>query len=101
MVIYARKDTEKLCPFTEFVIDRFLFVLIRASSSGGYRRGATPVPIPNTEVKPSTGDGTDGAVHWESSKLPVLIMPRIEFKLDAGFFIVRPAGNESDDHESS
>jgi hypothetical protein len=25
---------------------------------GGHRRGVTPVPIPNTEVKPSTADGT-------------------------------------------
>ena len=30
--------------------------------SGGDRRGETPVPIPNTEVKPSTGDGTFRAV---------------------------------------
>ena len=41
---------------------------------GGHRRGATPVPIPNTEVKPSTGDGTNGAVRWESSKLPGLFI---------------------------
>ena len=40
------------------------------SLSGGHRRGETPVPIPNTEVKPSTGDGTNGAIRWESSKLP-------------------------------
>jgi hypothetical protein len=25
---------------------------------GGYRGGGTPVPIPNTEVKPSNADGT-------------------------------------------
>ena len=45
---------------------------VREQSSGGHRRGATPVPIPNTAVKPSTGDGTNGAVRWESSKLPGL-----------------------------
>ena len=39
---------------------------------GGYRGGETPVPIPTTEVKPSTGDGTDGVVRRESSKLPGL-----------------------------
>ena len=39
---------------------------------GGDRRGEIPVPIPNTEVKPSTGDGTNGVVRWESSKLPGL-----------------------------
>ena len=26
--------------------------------SGGHRRGATPVPISNTVVKPSSADGT-------------------------------------------
>ena len=37
---------------------------------GGDRRGATPVPIPNTAVKPSTADGTAGATPWESRSLP-------------------------------
>ena len=49
---------------------------LETSLSGGHRRGATPVPIPNTEVKPSTGDGTNGAIRWESSKLPGFIMKR-------------------------
>ena len=30
----------------------------------------TPVPIPNTEVKHLSGDGTWVATPWESSKLP-------------------------------
>ena len=47
---------------------------LETSLSGGHRRGATPVPIPNTEVKPSTGDGTNGAIRWESSKLPGFII---------------------------
>ena len=47
-----------------------------ASLSGGHRRGETPVPIPNTEVKPSTGDGTNGAIRWESSKLPGFIIKK-------------------------
>ena len=52
---------------------------METSLSGGHRRGATPVPIPNTEVKPSTGDGTNGAIRWESSKLPGFIVenPRV------------------------
>ncbi len=29
-----------------------------------------PVPIPNTEVKPSSPDGTARASVWESRKLP-------------------------------
>ena len=47
---------------------------MKTSLSGGHRRGATPVPIPNTEVKPSTGDGTNGAIRWESSKPPGFIL---------------------------
>ena len=31
------------------------------------RAGATPVPIPNTEVKPRFGDGTAELPLWESS----------------------------------
>src|SRR5438876_3896926 len=32
--------------------------------------GATPVPIPNTEVKPSRADGTALATAWESRSPP-------------------------------
>ena len=37
---------------------------------GGDSDGATPVPIPNTEVKPVNGDGTAPERVWESSTLP-------------------------------
>ena len=37
---------------------------------GGHRRRVTPVPIPNTEVKPSTADGTACESVWESRSLP-------------------------------
>ena len=37
---------------------------------GGDRRGVTPVPMPNTEVKPSTADGTARVTVWESRSLP-------------------------------
>ena len=41
---------------------------------GDYREGATPVPIPNTEVKPLNADGT--ALGWESRSSPgFLIFP--------------------------
>jgi hypothetical protein len=39
-------------------------------SPGGYREGATPVPIPNTEVKPLIADGTAWGTVWESRTLP-------------------------------
>ena len=37
---------------------------------GGHRSRVTPVPIPNTEVKPATADGTVGETLWESRSLP-------------------------------
>ena len=40
---------------------------------GGHRGRVTPVPIPNTEVKPATADGTACAGVWESRSLPGLI----------------------------
>ena len=39
-------------------------------NSGGYIGGVTPVPIPNTEVKPSRADGTPRETAWESRSLP-------------------------------
>ena len=37
---------------------------------GGHTGGATPVPIPNTEVKPSKADVTAAVRQWESRTLP-------------------------------
>ena len=37
---------------------------------GGYGGGVTPVPIPNTEVKPSSADGTWQETAWESRSPP-------------------------------
>ncbi len=37
---------------------------------GDHTGGATPVPIPNTEVKPSRADDTAAARLWESRALP-------------------------------
>ena len=42
-------------------------------SPGGYRKRATPVPIPNTEVKPLIADGTAWVTVWESRELPEFI----------------------------
>src|SRR5262249_50797911 len=38
----------------------------------GHRIRVTPVPIPNTEVKPDTADGTVWETVWESRSLPAL-----------------------------
>lgn len=43
---------------------------IRAKVSGDYGDRVTPVPIPNTEVKPVCADGTWGATPWESRSSP-------------------------------
>ena len=37
---------------------------------GGHGGGVTPVPIPNTEVKPSSADGTWDESPWESRTPP-------------------------------
>ena len=37
---------------------------------GGYAEGVTPVPIPNTEVKPLRADGTAWVTVWESRSPP-------------------------------
>ena len=39
---------------------------------GDLSEGVPPVPIPNTEVKPYSPDGTARASVWESRKLPGL-----------------------------
>ena len=43
-----------------------------AKFAGGHRIRVTPVPIPNTEVKPDTADGTAWETVWESRSLPAL-----------------------------
>jgi hypothetical protein len=54
---------------------------------GGHRRGVTPVPIPNTEVKLSTADGTAWETAWESRSLPGLFFKGPSRKRRA-FFLV-------------
>src|SRR5579859_7356812 len=39
--------------------------------AGDYSGGDTPVPIPNTVVKPSSPDDTAGAALWDNRTLPV------------------------------
>ena len=44
--------------------------LFGKSVPGGHTGGAPPVPIPNTEVKPSKADVTAAERQWESRTLP-------------------------------
>ena len=48
-----------------------------ADISGNFTGGVTPVPIPNTEVKPTEVDGTIVTRLWESRTLPVYFKPLI------------------------
>ena len=43
---------------------------MQPGSSGDDSKSDTPVPIPNTEVKPLNADGTWLVTTWESRKLP-------------------------------
>ncbi len=42
----------------------------RLKGSGAHSGGETPVPIPNTEVKPASADDTGCASGWESRSVP-------------------------------
>ena len=58
---------------------------------GGDRRGETPVPIPNTVVKPSTADGTCLKRGRESMKLPGLISSRaVARRINGRINLIRP-----------
>ena len=57
---------------------------------GGHRRRVTPVPIPNTEVKPSTADGTARAGAWESRSLPG-IQSKASVRIFTGAFSFVPS----------
>src|ERR1022692_1078630 len=68
------KQTCKTKPYSDF-----LYKLLGDSSEG-----VTPVPIPNTEVKPLSPDGTALVTVWESRTLPGLIKGLGPAKWDQG-----------------
>jgi hypothetical protein len=53
---------------------------------GGYAEGVTPVPIPNTEVKPLRVDGTAWVAMWESRSPPGILFKTPQH-LCAGAFL--------------
>jgi hypothetical protein len=53
---------------------------------GDSSEGVTPVPIPNTEVKPLSADGTARETGWESRSLPGLTKPRFD-RVEAFLFL--------------
>ena len=58
--------------------------------SGLISERATPVLIPNTEVKPFSADGTARAAVWESRTRPGFILKRLQQMLRAFFFALYP-----------
>ena len=55
--------------------------------SGDLTERVTPVPIPNTEVKPLRADGTARATLWETRSLPGLINKKPLVSKDAEGFL--------------
>ena len=62
--------TELISVITNFSIRWTATVRASYLFPGGDAEGATPVPIPNTEVKSFWADGTAGETLWESRMLP-------------------------------
>src|SRR5215831_11491698 len=56
--------------------------------SGDRTERVTPVPIPNTEVKPLRADGTARATAWETRSLPGLKRLRGAARLVGVFFVL-------------
>src|SRR5690606_27532302 len=54
--------------------------------SGGYSGRVTPDPIPNSEVKPASADGTARETVWESRTSPDYCCPHLS--RGGGFFFV-------------
>ena len=51
-------------------IDNTTTVIFGCAHPGDHSGGVTPVPIPNTAVKPSSVDGTARVAWWESRTSP-------------------------------
>ena len=59
---------------------------------GGYIVGVTPVPIPNTEVKPYGADGTAWVTVWESRTLPGINKEDPLASVGGSFRVIPPYG---------
>jgi hypothetical protein len=55
----------------------------------GHGAGATPDPIPNSEVKPGNADDTTWVTAWESRTPPELFFSNPASKLRPGFLFGR------------
>ncbi len=60
--------------------------------SGDDSGGETPDPIPNSEVKSSSADGTAGVILWESRTSPGLFFFAQSEKSGWAFFLAAQSG---------
>src|SRR5262245_38202695 len=63
--------------------------------SGDRTERVTPVPIPNTEVKPLWADGTARATAWETRSLPGLTKDSEEPQGSSEFFVLHLKSSET------
>ena len=61
--------THHYCIYLPLLFDYLSFDIV-SSIFGGNSEEDTPVPFPNTEVKPARADGTAWAAGWESRSMP-------------------------------
>ena len=57
----SKKNCKKNLFFLQFLLDKKSYPCYYLIIAGDHGRGAIPVPIPNTEVKPSNADDTASA----------------------------------------
>ena len=62
---------------------------------GDHSEGATPVPVPNTEVKPLSADGTALETAWESRTSPGAYSKGLRFLAQALFLLPGRCGDRS------
>src|SRR5712692_5446533 len=62
------------------------------SFPGGHTAGVTPVPIPNTEVKPRRADDTARVTVWERRSPPGLDLKGLGPRIEAFLFLQLPDG---------
>ena len=67
------------------VLPRGFVAFRRERIPGDHTGGATPVPIPNTEVKSSRADDTAVERLWESRALPGSLVKSPQMLLSVGF----------------
>ncbi len=71
-IYFQAKQRSRACAASQITIrfSKLSFRKVLYKFSGDFVERVTPVPIPNTEVKPLRADGTAWEAAWESRKSP-------------------------------